>query len=229
MAPALSRRKFLTESAMVAGGTLTALALGAEFSFPQPAEAATIEFPESSCGLKQPNVKRTLVAYASRCGSTGGVAEAIGKTLCNGQATVDVRLIEHVQDIHHYGAIVIGSAIRAGKWLPEATAFVQENRERLIRVPVAYFLTCLALFKGNEQNRKKALAYMEPVRDRVPEIKPVSVGAFAGVLDYGKLNFAMRVVMKRKMKSRGVPEGDFRNWKAIKAWAKDLQNPLQLT
>ena len=32
--------------------------------------------------------------------------------------------------------------------------------------------------------------------------------------------------MKSKMKKQGVPEGDFRDWKAIRSWAEGLHAPL---
>ena len=55
---------------------------------------------------------KILVAYASRAGSTGGVAEAIGKTLADGGMSVDVRRMNDIREITPYGAVVAGSAIR---------------------------------------------------------------------------------------------------------------------
>ena len=68
--------------------------------------------------------RRTLVAYASRAGSTAEVAEAIGRTLAEDGAQVDVRLVKEVADLSPYRAVVAGSAIQGGKWLPEAMQFV---------------------------------------------------------------------------------------------------------
>jgi menaquinone-dependent protoporphyrinogen oxidase len=39
---------------------------------------------------------RILVAYASRAGSTAGVAEAVGRTLAQSGAQVDVRCMQDV-------------------------------------------------------------------------------------------------------------------------------------
>jgi menaquinone-dependent protoporphyrinogen oxidase len=44
----------------------------------------------------------------------------------------------------------------------------------------------------------------------------VGVGAFAGALDYGNLSWATKKIMQ----SKAQPEGDFRDWKAIHAWAE---------
>ena len=42
---------------------------------------------------------RILVTYASRAGSTAGVAEAIGKSLVEGGAQVDVLPMKNVTDL----------------------------------------------------------------------------------------------------------------------------------
>lgn len=106
-------------------------------------------------------------------------------------------------------------------------AFVEKNQAVLRQVPVAYFLTCLALYKETEQNRRKARSFLDPLREATPQVQPVDIGLFAGVLDYSKLNLMYRTVMKSKMKKRGVPEGDFRDWDAIRAWAEGLRLKLK--
>ncbi|KPK22371.1 MAG: hypothetical protein AMK69_19995 [Nitrospira bacterium SG8_3] len=183
-------------------------------------------FPESKCGLEGQNKHRVLITYASRCGSTGGVAEAIGQALCNNGVAVDVCLVANVKDLSSYQSVVVGSAIRRSKWLPEAVEFVEENRDFLKEVPVAYFLTCLALSRNTEETRLKAKAYLDPVFKAVPQVQPVNTGLFAGVLDYSKLSWGMRMVMRRKMDKFGVKEGDYRDWDAIGAWTSLVRSRL---
>ena len=91
---------------------------------------------------------------------------------------------------------------------------------------MAYFLTCLALYEDSEASRKVAQSYMDPVLNAVPDVRPLDTGLFAGVLDYDKMNMMIRMVMKSKMKSKGVPEGDFRDWNAISSWAGGLPSRL---
>ena len=163
---------------------------------------------------------KILVAYASRCGSTGGVAEAIGQVLCDGGAAVDVRLVKDVTDVSPYRAVVVGSAIRMGQWLPEAVKFVETHRDALSQVPVAYFAVCMTLAEDTEENRRTVAAHLDPVREQV---QPVDVGLFAGAMDYSKLSFVFRLIIK----AMKVPEGDFRNWDAIRNWAANVR-PLLL-
>ena len=225
----ISRREFIVNSSMIVGGTVGSIAMGGELLSPQKALAAKVDFPESSCGPEKKSGKKVLVAYASFCGSTGGVAEAIGQVLCDRGATADVRLVKNVNDISLYDAVIIGSAVRSSSWWPEAIDFVEMNKETLSRMPVAYFLTCLALYKDNEGSRKVAKGYMDPVLNAVPAVQPVDMGFFCGALDYSKLNMMYRMVMKSKMKKRGVPEGDFRNWETIRSWAGGLHAPLGIS
>src|SRR5512136_1356082 len=124
---------------------------------------------------------KILIAYASRTGSTGGVAEAIGKTLAESGAQVEVRLMKDVQDLAPYRAVVAGSAIQGRKWLPEAIQFVQTHQAALAHKPFAAFLVCMTLaMPGADKYREHVAGFLQPVRALV---KPVSEGLFAGVLD----------------------------------------------
>jgi menaquinone-dependent protoporphyrinogen oxidase len=209
----ISRRSFLR----LLGGTIRTLCL---WSIPLIgySHSAAIEFPESKCGEQGKIGKKVLVAYASKYGSTGGVAEAIGKELCNGGVAVDVCRLKNIGDLNLYRGVVVGSAIYMGKWLPEAVEFVERNREVLRQVPVIYFLVCITMCKPTEENRRKVLAYLDPVLKAVPQVQPLKIGAFAGALDYRNLSWPIKLIMKLK----GAPEGDFRNWDALRAWATSL-------
>ena len=202
------------------------MALAGAISLPNRAHAAKVVFAEPSCGKEGGITKKVLIAYASMSGSTGGVAEAIGRTLCDSGARVDVRLVDSVRELESYDAVVVGSAIRSDKWLSDAKKLVETNRRVLAGKPVAYFLTCLTLVNPAEEARRKALAFLDPVLNDVPEVQPVDIGLFAGELDYSKLSWMVSLVMKQKMKDKGITEGDYRNWDAIRSWAEGLRSPL---
>jgi menaquinone-dependent protoporphyrinogen oxidase len=87
---------------------------------------------------------------------------------------------------------------------------------------VAYFVVCLTMQEDTEEHRQEVGAYLDPVREKVPQIEPVDVGLFAGVLDMGKLPLPLKLVM-RAMKAQ---PGDYRDWDAIRTWATALRPKL---
>jgi menaquinone-dependent protoporphyrinogen oxidase len=168
-----------------------------------------------------------LITYASRAGSTVGVAEAIGRTLSAQGLAVDVQPMQNVQDISPYHAVVAGSAIRIDKWLPEAMQFVEQHQAALSRKPFAAFVVCLAMATQNERRREQAITtasgYLKPVRSLVPTI---SEGLFAGVLDLSKLPMRYRIPFGMLTVAGVFKEGDYRDWNAIEQWAVALSEEL---
>jgi len=214
----MGRRRFL----ILVGGAISALTLSNDKVIAQETRQPAVEFNKSSYEKDRKMKNRLLIAYGSRCGSTGGVAETIGQVLSVAGAAVDVRLVKNVHDLSPYQSVIVGSAIRMGKWLPEAVEFLKTHQDTLSRVPVAYFTVCLTMKDDTAENRRKALGYLDPVRKQFPQVKPADIGLFAGAVDYKKLSFAYSLILKVK----GAPEGDFRNWEAIRTWATGIRPAL---
>jgi len=208
----VSRRDFLALSA----GLIAAMSLG-DMLGTGDSHAAEIKFPEGRCGDEKSMKKKVLVTYASKYGTTGGVADTIGNELCSNGMATDVVLIKNAQNVSSYQGVVIGSAIYMGKWMSEALDFVKKNKDNLRQVPVAYFLVCMTLSQPTEKKQAEVLSYMDPILKAVPQIKPIGIGTFAGALDYSNLSWLNEKILK----SKGTPEGDFRDWNAIRAWARD--------
>ena len=211
----LSRRDFLKIGAGAAGVAtlsctgLTAIAL----------DGPEIEYYEGNYQGETQMSKNILVAYASRAGSTGEVAQAIGEVLNSNGSSVDVMLVKDIKDLSQYQAVVLGSAIRIGSWLPEAKKFVENNKQILGQVPTAYFTVCMTLQEDTPETRKEVETFLAPVH---AVMEPVDAGYFAGVADFSKLNF-----LERKMGQwAGMSEGDYRDWDAIRAWAQNLETKI---
>jgi menaquinone-dependent protoporphyrinogen oxidase len=122
--------------------------------------------------------------------------------------------IKEVKDLNPYRAVIVGSAIRMGSWLPVAVDFVSNNRETLAQVPTAFFLVSGFLREDTPEMRARVSAFLDPVRKIM---QPDKEGMFAGKMDFTKLSFLDRTIAKAVK----AVEGDWRNWEQIRAWAAE--------
>ena len=161
---------------------------------------------------------RILVAYASKKGSTTEIAQAIAKELLAAGHTTDAVEIAKGASPAGYDAVVIGGPLYVGK-IEGMGKFVKRHSAELARVPVAGFVVCLAAAAKDPEGMawpEKALhAALDPLR-------PVAEMVFAGRLDPSKLSWLQKW-MTEKAKS---PVGDFRDWTAIAAWARELPGKM---
>jgi menaquinone-dependent protoporphyrinogen oxidase len=158
---------------------------------------------------------KVVVAYATKCGSTGEIAKAIAGELTARGFGVDVKLAENVKDLTGYSAVVLGSAVRFGQWLSPAVDFATRFKEKLGTLPVAIFTAHIMALGGSEEDRAGRQAYIAPV---LKEIQPVDTAFFAGCVDPEKLSFVEKTIGRIV----GSPEGDKRDWTKIRAWAGEL-------
>lgn len=170
-------------------------------------------------------INKILVTYSTMTGSTRGVSEAIGKTLSELGENVDVIPMQNIKGLSLYKAVIAGSAIQSGKWLPEAMGFIQTYKYDLKQKPFAAFLVCmtLAMTKG-ESYRDTVSSWLQPVRDQVI---PISEGLFTGTLDIKKMpSFSDRIKFRISVMFGVWKEGDHRDWEAIQIWTKNLKSIL---
>ena len=165
---------------------------------------------------------RILIAYASKYGSTAEIAEYIGQVLRSMGIEVDVLSVNAANDISQYENIIIGSATRMDKLLSEAVKFAKKNESKLQRIKTAYFIVGVTMKQNTPENREKVKGFLEPLC-RIRE--PVSIGLFAGKIDYSKVGFSWKVMAKLD-KSGLMEEGDFRNWDTISKWANEIAPAL---
>lgn len=160
---------------------------------------------------------RVLVTAGSKHGATAEIADSIGQTLIRRGLDVTVASPEDVTDVTGYQAVVLGSAVYAGHWTDPA-------KDLAHRIGTADSKPEVWLFSSG------------PVGDPPkPEEDPVDISeiiqatgsgnhrVFAGKIDKSKLSFAERAIMIAVR----APEGDFRPWDEITAWAEGIADTLQ--
>ena len=159
--------------------------------------------------------KKILIAYASRYGSTEQVAQAIASELTIRGETVDVQPAAQVTALAAYDAVVLGSAVRYGQWLPEAVAFVNTHQAELNNKPTAIFTVHILNTGADPDSVKARTAYINAVR---PQVKPGAEGFFAGRIDFSHMSVFDRMLCKL-IKS---PGGDLRDWPTIRSWSQSI-------
>jgi menaquinone-dependent protoporphyrinogen oxidase len=165
-----------------------------------------------------------LVAYASRHGATEQIAQRIAEVLRASRWVAEARPMEAAGDLAGYDAFVIGSAVYYGSWLKEATAFVRRHQAVLAGRPVWLFSsgplgTAATDDKGQDL---RVAAVPKEIAAFTAALKPRDHRVFFGVLDPRTLGIAERVVRALPAGRALLPEGDFRDWQEVEAWAEEI-------
>jgi menaquinone-dependent protoporphyrinogen oxidase len=174
----------------------------------------------TDCGGDSNLNGRILAAYATQSGTTSEVAQAIGQSLRSKGAAVDVKPVKSATSLEGYCAVVVGSGIRYGRWLPAAVEFVKNNRARLSQIPTAFFTVHILNIDDSPASQARREAYTAPVRQ---VLTPQAEMFFAGRIDFSKLSL-LEVILSKAL---NVQEQDLRDWSKIRGWAEGL-SPLLL-
>lgn len=216
----ISRRQFLIGAA---GASVAMVGGAAVLAGRQP----DIHFDEYTSTTADSQPGKVLVAYGSQYGSTSGVAAEIAKTLCASGIAADAYSIANAPDLSLYSAVILGAPVISDKWMPNMVRFIEANRSRLQTVPTAYFLTCMTLgLTQSADAQQKVAGVLAAVETQYPEVKPIARGLFPGALDYNKMSYLMRWMYQAFAEDDS--SGDFRDWNAIRAWAKDVSISLSV-
>ncbi len=159
---------------------------------------------------------RVLVAVASRHGGTREIGSVIAAALADAGHDVDELDPADVALIDPYDAVVLGSAVYNGRWLPEARELAERAATPLSHRPVWLFSSGLATQPALMANSPTE---MRDLRERVAARAHRS---FAGRLDRSVLSFAERTIIAA---ARGR-EGDHRDLMAVRAWGESIAQEL---
>lgn len=159
---------------------------------------------------------KVLVAVASRHGATAEIGETIAGILRDAGHEVVVESPQAVAALDGFDAVILGSAVYAGRWIDDARRFAERHQAGLRDRP-------LWLFSSGPIGAP--LAPTEESRDGVrmaSELGAHQHRTFAGRVDPSALTWVERTIT-RMVKA---PDGDFRDWSAVAAWGRDIARSL---
>lgn len=174
---------------------------------------------------------RVLVAYASPAGSTRGVAERIADRLRLAGEEADALPVFALEGLEAgYDAVIVGSAVHNGKWMPEARAFVDAHSTELRGMPCWLF----SVSSVGDANSALGGWGTRLVRKMAP--MPTDARDLLGRTGArGHRNFAGRLVPRHWgrmghlfVRLTGGRFGDHRNWADIEAWADGIAASLAM-
>jgi menaquinone-dependent protoporphyrinogen oxidase len=155
-----------------------------------------------------------LVAYASKMGATKEIAEAIGAHLTEHGFRTAVLAAGTVESIAEYDAVVLGSAVYASQWRPEAVRFARRHRAALRERKTWLFES------GWVGTRPTSVTATPGARRRASRL-----GAPAPTVFGGRLDPALATGLLDRALAKGMP-GDARDWDEIRTWADLVADSL---
>lgn len=184
---------------------------------------------------------RVQIIVASRHGGTAGIAQRLADTLRMEGLDPRVDLAEDRPRAADVDAYIVGSGVYMGQWLREAIDFVEHHAATLAARRVWFFSSGpLPLSTKNAvgsdpltnafgpadgpgsggHKRIEALTALVHPRDH-----RVFMGAFDP--DASPKTLAERVVRAMPISKGILPAGDWREWDAIEAWAREIAAELR--
>jgi len=166
--------------------------------------------------------QRVLVVVASKHGATAEIGDALARGLADAPAGRTAGLTalavpaQQRPDPASFDAVVLGSAVYAGRWLEPAREYAALHADALRARPVWLFSSGPIgepPFPPDVPHDAAPLAALTGARGH---------RVFAGRLDKARLSFGERAMVT----AMRAPVGDFRDWAEIAGWAAEIAAAL---
>lgn len=160
---------------------------------------------------------QVLVVYASKHGSTAGIAEVLGDALRAHGLVTDVRPAKEVRRIDDYGTVVVGSAVYMFRWQGDAIDFLKRFRHELQSRPTWLFSS--GPTGGTTEDDAKVaeiLATQPPLSSNAAKLAE-QIGVRGHRTFGGRTGDEMKGFFER-----WIPKGDWRDFDAVHAWADEI-------
>ncbi len=153
-----------------------------------------------------------LVTVASRHRSTLQIGEFISATLRDAGLLTTFRPPDEVVDVSPYEAVIIGSAVYAGQWLPPAVDLIERYADGLRDRPVWLFSSGpIGDPPSPAGDPAGAAALVDLIAARDHRVLP-------GHLERARLGIAEKLIVTVVR----APDGDYRDWTATTEWVRGI-------
>lgn len=160
---------------------------------------------------------KVLITASSRHGATAEIAEAIAKEIRRGGFEVELKPPGDVETLEGYDAVIVGSAVYMTQWTESARALISRFSKELRELPVWAFSCGLAgVPSGDVQDPRR-------VGPALLQLNAIDHQTFKGRLEFTNLNLRERSIARMG----SAPEGDYREWDKIRAWANQIVQDLK--
>ena len=160
--------------------------------------------------------KRVLVTAGSKHGATAEIAARIAEVLTRRGISVVVANPREVRSLEGLDAVVLGSAVYAGHWLSEAIELAEKIAAADPKPPTWLFSS------GPIGDPPRPEEDPVDVADVSAKTSATDHRVISGKIDKAKLGFGERAITM----ALRAPEGDFRDWVEIEAWADGIANSV---
>jgi menaquinone-dependent protoporphyrinogen oxidase len=160
---------------------------------------------------------KVLVSAASRHGATAEIARAIAETLTEAGLEAVALPPDAVTTLDGYDAAVLGSGVYVGRWMDTAKHLVERHTAALASRPVWLFSS------GPIGEPPKPAEDPADIAEIMDTTHALEHRLFAGKVDKAVLGLGEKVILKAVR----APEGDFRPWDDVRAWAREIAAALK--
>ncbi|MFH1214060.1 MAG: flavodoxin domain-containing protein [Candidatus Neomarinimicrobiota bacterium] len=136
---------------------------------------------------------QTLIVYATKHGCTENCAESLARRLTGDVKTVNLKK-NKLPDLDGFETIIVGGSIHAGRVQGIIKRFCQNHHDRLMEKRLGLFLCCME--EGDKAQAQFDLAFPGDLRAHA-----VVKGLFGGVIDFQKMNWLEKTIMKKIAKT----------------------------
>ena len=170
----------------------------------------------------------SLIVYSTTDGQTKKICETI-KNNSKNKGSLELLPVEKAFKIalEKYDQIIIGASIRYGRHSPEVYKFIDINKNILEKKKSAFFSVNVVARKP-EKNTPDTNPYIKKFLKK-SGWQPKKLGVFAGKIDYPKLDFVNKNVIRLIMFITSGPTNinntyEFTDWHSVKKFTNELDN-----